>query len=204
MIEGVDVSAFQPGINFSMVRAHGKIKFICAKATEGFSYTDALYRSNHDGAKSAGILFGGYHFFHNEDGAAQAKHFLSAIAGYQGGMLPMVDCEVAEGSRENYIANLSAFLKTVDSTLKGKRTLIYFGWAFWRDFMGGYSGFSGHPAWVAAYNNDASLDMRGTGWKQWTLWQWSNGSGLAPVPGIPGGVDRDRLNPYLTLEAISR
>lgn len=195
MLNGVDISVDQGDIDFAALK--GSVAWVHAKATEGITYQDSMFRTYHDGAKAVGIPFGAYHFFRgNDDGVLQAQNFLVAIDGYEGNVLPMVDCE-EDGrggvDRETFLRNLSAFISHVDVGLNGKRMLIYFMYSFWTDFLGGYDGFSGHPAWPAAYNNDGSLDMTGTGWKDWTIWQYSNGSGLS-VPGIAGGVDHDRLN----------
>ena len=202
MIPGIDISVDQGDVDFGQVKASGLVAWVHAKATEGITYTDALYAQNHDRAKIAGEPFGGYHFFRGGDnGAAQAQHFLQTIDGREGDVLPMVDCE--EGGRDGvdastYLGRLAMFLKTLDATLRGKRTIIYFEYSFWVDFLGGYDGFSGHPAFPAAYNNDSSLDMTGTGWADWTIWQYSDGSGLPLIPGISTNVDRDRLRGELS------
>lgn len=197
MMNGIDISIYQGDVDFGQVKASG-IAFCYAKAAEGTSYADANFAGYHDQAKTAGLPFGPYFFFHGaQDGAAQAQAFLAAIDGREGDLLPMVDCEAGglDGvSAGAYLGELAKFLEIVDATLEGKRTIIYFGYSFWHDTLGGYDGFSGHPAWVAAYNSDTTLDMTGTGWTKWTIWQFSDGSGQTPIPGISGNVDRDRLN----------
>jgi lysozyme len=198
MLNGIDISVDQGAIDFQAVKGSGAISWVHAKATEGITYADTAFRGYHDQAKGAGLPFGAYHFFRgNDDGDAQAQNFLAAIDGYSGQCLPMVDCE--EGGlggvdATTYLARLGAFLHAVDATLNGKRTLIYFGYSFWVNTLSGYSGFSGHPAWPAAYNDDATLDMSGTGWSSWTVWQFSDGIRKPPIPGISASVDRDRLD----------
>ena len=195
MLNGVDLSIDQGTIDFHALAS--EVGFVFAKATEGITYSDARFREYHDQAKAANIPFGAYHFFHGGDnGAAQAAHFLSAIDGYGGDLVPMVDCEAGglDGvSPGTFLSRLGMFLSNVDATLRGKRAIIYFGYSFWVNTLGGYDGFCGHPAWPAAYNPDASLDMTGTGWSDWTLWQYSDGSGLPYLPGMTTPVDRDRL-----------
>ena len=195
----IDISFDQGSIDFHAVKSQTifPVDAIIAKATEGITYSDANFRTYHDGAKAVGIPFSAYHFFHGGDeGIAQARHFLSTIDGYEGVNLPGVDCE-EDGhdgvSAQVYLARLKEFVKCVDATLNGKRMVIYFDYAFWVNFLGGYDGFSGHPAWPAAYNNDPTLDMTGTGWKVATLWQYSNGSNVPSIPGIDTDVDRSRL-----------
>lgn len=201
MLQGFDYSVDQGAIDWDAVAASRKVVFAFGKATEGETYTDANFRANHDGAKAAGFPVGAYHFFHfGDDGLAQAERFLEVIDGYEGALLPMVDIEQGGADGESDVAsmmrNLGAFLARVDATLAGKRTIIYFEYAFWLYELGGYSGFSGHPAWSAAYNPDPTLDMSGTGWSDWTLWQYTD---RLIVPGIAAPVDGDRLNGALSL-----
>lgn len=201
MLDGFDYSVDQGSIDWAAVAASRKVVFAFGKATEGLTYTDANFRLNHDGAKAAGFPIGAYHFFHfGDDGLAQAEFFLETIDGYEGALLPMVDVEQdgADGETDipSMMRNLGAFIARVDATLRGKRTLIYFDFAFWVYQLGGYSGFSGHPAWPAAYNPDSTLDMAGTGWSDWTLWQHTD---RLIVPGVPVPVDGDRLQGALSL-----
>ena len=198
---GFDFSVDQGAIDWNAVAEARKTVFAFGKATEGLTYVDANFRTNHDGAKAAGFPIGAYHFFHfGDDGLAQAEKFLSVVDGYEGPLLPMVDVELdgADGETDipSMMRNLGAFLARVDATLRGKRTLIYFDWAFWVYNLGGYGGFSGHPAWVAAYNNGATFDMTGTGWHDWTLWQYTD---QLAVPGITVPCDGDRLQGALSL-----
>ena len=198
---GFDFSVDQGTIDWQAVADSRKVVFAVGKATEGLTYTDANFHANHDAAKAAGFPVGAYHFFHfGDDGLAQAEHFLATIDGHEGVILPMVDVEQGGADGETDVPsmtrNLGAFLARVDASLRGKRTLIYFEWAFWVYQLGGYSGFSGHPAWPAAYNSDPTFDMTGTGWSDWTLWQYTD---RLIVPGVPAPCDGDRLNGALSL-----
>lgn len=196
MLGGIDTSAYNTITNYAAVRASGLVQFWFNKATEGTTYQNPGYRTVHDAVTAQGIPFGAYHFFRgNIDGDAQAKFFLKFISGYEGQLLPFVDCETQDGADPaTYRTNLTAFLSAVDATLSGKRTIIYFGYSFWQTFLGGTDAYSDHPGFPAAYNNNADLDMTGTGWASWTLWQYSDGNGKPPISGIAGNVDRDRLN----------
>lgn len=189
---------------------------VVAQATEGLTVTNSRYREYHDGAKTArpdgsAVPFGAYHFFYaNDDGTQQAQHFLNFIGGYEGQVLPMIDCEkdgLAGQTAQTVLDNVKLWDTAVRATLNGKLPLIYFMYSFWKDFLGGDDGFSGHPAWPAAYNSDSDLDMSGTGWSSWTLWQFTDGvSGPypGPIPGIATKVDCSRLHPGLSLSAIMR
>lgn len=184
---------------------------VIAQATEGLSITNSTYRANHDGAKTARpdgshIDFGAYHFIYtNDNGTAQSLFFNSFIDGYQGQLRPMMDFEGASvqgHSREQCIQVLAEFDAGVRSQLYGEALpFIYFEYSLWKDFMLGYDGFSGHPSWPAAYSNDADLDMTGTGWNGWTLWQFTD---KLVVPGIDVPVDASRLNPNVPFNLLLR
>lgn len=194
ILHGVDVSYAQGAIDWRRVGMSGLVDFAYIKATEGLHLVDEQLGANHDGAKKAGIPFGVYHFFHfGIDPVAQAQHFLGATNGVHGKLLPVVD---VEGGGQDHvtdlptlIANLSAFVRTVDATLGGKRTMIYTDYGDWNGFMAGTDAFAGHPLWIAEYNHQAAPSLP-QGWSDWSVWQHTSG---AIVPGIPGHVDADVL-----------
>lgn len=192
----IDVSAYQPVIDWRRAKAAG-VSAAYIKATEGTAYTAETLRAHHDGAKAAGVPFGVYHFLRfGQDPGAQALHFLNATAGLHGQLLPMVDVE--RGGQDGVTdlarltATLSRFLLQVESTLAGKRALIYTGYGDWSDpsFFRGTDAFSGHPLWIAEYNHQATPTLP-PGWKSWDLWQYTSG---AVYDGIPGFVDSSMVN----------
>ena len=200
MINGIDVSDWQGTIDFAELKGDPNGGgFVYAKASEGLTITQDTFRANHDGCKANGIPFAPYHFFHADaDGILQAKFFLEQINGYQGTLVPGVDVEQGgmRGQPRNVvIMQLLYFDNELRKSLPaGKLPVIYFEYSLWVDFLQGFDGFGGHPAWPAAYNTDATLDMTGTGWKDWAMWQHSNGQigNPPPIKGISGNVDRDR------------
>lgn len=94
--KGIDISDFTTDVNFNTVKANG-VSFVYIKATEGTSkliyskptesdgltkgsgFISDLFSSQYDGATSAGLLRGAYHFAHPDEssGATQASFFLS-------------------------------------------------------------------------------------------------------------------------------
>lgn len=202
MTNGIDVSDFQGDIAWSDVHASGLVAFAYAKATEGTDFVAETFLPNHAGCKAVGIPFGAYHFFRPEtDGAEQAKHFLEAINGYQGTLLPMVDVEVSDGfDAEHIVTELAAFNATVEKTLGGKRLIIYTDMGFWNDAVGGSDAFSGHLLWLAQFNAEPSPTLP-MGWSSYAIWQYADNGAIA---GIEGSVDLDRLSPSLTIKEISR
>lgn len=203
-LSGIDISEAQGEIDFHKLKDSGKVDFIFAKATEGRTIQDARFKEYHNKAKEVDIPFGPYHFFHfgSSTPEDQAANFLTAISGYEGQLLPMVDVE--SGSQDHVkdpqimIKRLSAFLQIVEKTLNGKKVIIYCGYSFWNDVLGGPDCFSGHLVWPAAYT-DHEIDPTPRGFKTWALWQHTDHE---PELGIQHPVDGDYLNGDISL--ISR
>ncbi len=201
----IDISENQGHIDFGIVKAENPdIKGIYAKATEGRTIQDAKYREYHDGAKSAGIDFGPYHFFHFASSTPEDQYanFKSVTDGYTGQLVPMID---VEGASQDGITNvgvlvhrLSQFLQLIEKDLNGKKAIIYSGYSFWQDVMGGTDCFSGHVFWEAEYSNQASPDIA-KGFKSVSIWQKQDN---LPVKGISSPVDGDEL--LIPIEAIER
>ena len=194
----VDISTYQGDVDFEALKNSGVVG-VFAKATEGLHEVDDRFAQYHDAAKAAGMPFGAYHFFHfGEDPVAQAKHFLSTTDSNHGTILPMVD---VEGGGQDCVTDvstlihtLSTFLVEVEKTLNGKKVIIYADYGSWSGFMQGTDAFSGHPFFVAEYNNDAQPTLP-AGFSRWVLWQHTDAD---HEDGISGNVDGDYLNGNLS------
>src|SRR5690348_9287187 len=80
---GIDVSGYQPSINWASVKSSGR-SFAFIKATEGTTFTSSTLTSQMSGAKTAGVLTGVYHFarYDLNSASAEASHFLAVAAKY--------------------------------------------------------------------------------------------------------------------------
>jgi lysozyme len=194
MLNGIDVSGNQGGIDFAKAATTDQVKWVYAKATEGVTFDDDHFALYHDACKKNGIPFGAYHFLRFnavDDPIAQAQHFLNVINGREGQLIPMVDVEVADGqSKDAITTTIAGFMGEVERTLGGKRVLLYTYYSFWQSVMGGSSAFADHPLWIAEYNSAVAPSLPG-GFPDWVVWQWSSSGN---VPGIGTSVDLDRLN----------
>lgn len=194
MVYGIDVSGWQESIDWTEV-PRSLVQFAFAKATQGLSGYNDQFRQQHDGARRSGIPFGTYHYIDvRESGAQQARHFLAVISGYEGTLLPAVDVEEAYGlSPKHIVTCVKEFLKAIDATLRGKRSLFYTNRSFWNDTMLGRDDFSGHPLWIAQYPKQYRSGMQPDtprGWKSAAVWQFTQS---ARVLGISGAVDMNQL-----------
>ncbi|MCE9572386.1 MAG: FG-GAP-like repeat-containing protein [Deltaproteobacteria bacterium] len=202
-VEGVDVSDGQGAIDWAAARGAG-IEWAAIKATQGTYNTQATFAANWQHARAAGVLRGAYHFFDpREDGVAQAQHFLAVVGPLAADDLPpMLDLECPDGNsaclgwaggtgatpagliRQRVIA----FLDTVEQAT-GKRPIVYTFNAYFSSNGVDTTGLDRWPLWIA-YPVSGGCFQFPAPWAQPAMWQWS---WTGQVPGIAGGVDRDRF-----------
>jgi GH25 family lysozyme M1 (1,4-beta-N-acetylmuramidase) len=176
-------------------------EFVIAKATQGTDNVQATFPAYRDRVRSTGMRFGAYHFLDwTQDPVAQAQHFLSVYTPKSGDLPPMLDCEACTVSPTAAIMQMTSFLENVEPKLGGAKMLLYMSYSFPTDHLNGGSDFSGHPLFVAAYNDDLDPPVP-TAWKAATFWQWTDS---AQITGISGNVDGDRfLGTSAELEALT-
>ena len=182
---GLDVSGWQPSVNWSSVRANGA-RFAYVKATEGTTFRNSEFGAQYTGARSVGLLRGAYHFGRPDvsDGAAQARFFVNNGGGWSADgvtMPPVLDIEdnPYAGLNRCYGASPGQLAKWVrDFTqtvyrMTNKQAMIYTSYYFWRDCLGNTSEFSQiNPLWLASYYTSGP-SVPG-GWPTYTVWQYAN------------------------------
>ncbi len=202
MVNGIDVSDYQPDVDWKAVHDAG-YSFTYCKATEGTSYVAQTYHENIANANAAGMLFGAYHMYHfDADPVEQARHFLETaispvIASARVKMLPpALDLELSTFQQpQRAVLNIAKFLGAVEHAI-GARMVLYMAWGWWNSDLGGSDDFTGHPLWVAQYQYSAKEGESPRqfpwlrGWP-WTFWQHTD---KLAVPGIAGPVDADWFN----------
>ena len=78
---GVDVSRWQPAVDWQVLRAAG-VSFAVIKASQGATLRDPLLKAHFNGARAAGLVTGVYHWLDPTLPAGrQIDHFLSACSG---------------------------------------------------------------------------------------------------------------------------
>src|ERR1019366_10721640 len=95
VVDGVDLN---PAGDGTLGWAGSGKGFAIIKATQGTSYTDAEFAANWAALKSAGVVWGAYHFFDaTVSGVDQANFFLKVVGTIEPGDLPPtldIECPV--------------------------------------------------------------------------------------------------------------
>lgn len=189
-VYGIDVSRFQGDIDWQQVADSGVV-YAWIQISRSLTDIDQKFDYNWRRAKEVGILRGAYQRFQpGQDVAGQAQLFLDRHGPMQpGDMPPMLDVEDANGLGPAAIAAaVKEWMDIIEPAL-GVRPLIYTGFYFWRDEVGG-ADFSQYPLWVPNYSADCPLVP-----PAWTRWAFHQYSSTAVIPGITANtVDVNRFN----------
>lgn len=211
-ITGIDVSAWQPHVDWQSVAAAGN-RWAIIKATEGIRYSSPTWWRQVEGARAAGLLVGGYHFarWELDNPERQAEHFARMLEILLGPpqLPPVLDLEWCSTGKKDpttgktiyhkrpaaeIAAWAARFLRRLHE-LTERTPIVYTGPSFVRSYLPriGQSGWddtqavAAHPLWVVDYTKGAKAPREVLpGW-QWDFWQWT-GSGR--VPGVTNGAGR--------------
>ncbi|KAF9547546.1 glycoside hydrolase family 25 protein [Agrocybe pediades] len=190
MPKGIDVSGYQPNVNWKTVKANG-VTFAYIKATEGTTYTNPSFSSQYTGATNEGIIRGGYHFARPgaSSGAAQANFFLAHGGGWSadGRTLPgALDLEAGCSGLSQ--AAMVSWIKDFSNTYHaktGRYPVIYTTTSWWKTCTGDSSEFgANNPLWIARWGS--SIGELPAGWQFTSFWQYTD---KGPNPG-----DQDYFN----------
>ncbi len=198
VIEGIDVSGWDPGMDWEAVAAD-QICFAYVKATEGVTFQSSEYDNQYEGAAAVGIYRGAYHFAlpNVSDGAEQAEFFVENGGDWvdDGITLPGAldmeynpydgdDCyDLTESEMYAWVTDFNDRYED----LTGRLPTIYTSASWWNSCVGD-DDFNGNPLWVAHYGADSPNVPNA--WEDYTIWQYSS-SGT--VDGAPGETDLNVL-----------
>lgn len=191
---GIDVSKYQPSINWTSVKNSG-VSFVIIRcgyrgSSTGVLIEDPYFKSHIKGAKAAGLKVGVY-FFTTAMTEAEAIEEASMCAylcsGYGINYPVFMDCESSNRPGYNGIgaAERTQIIKAFCNTLKsaGYTPGVYANKTWLTEKMSA-SSLSGYKIWLAQYNA-AGPTYNG----RYDLWQYtSKGS----VSGISGNVDMNQ------------
>jgi GH25 family lysozyme M1 (1,4-beta-N-acetylmuramidase) len=196
-LEGIDVSSWQPSIDFDAVRRSGR-SFVYAKASEGRYWSDADYAGFRAGAAAAGLAFGAYHFARPDrtagDAVLEADHFIAAARPRRGDLRPVVDIESSGGLSPSALRTWIAAYAGRIWTRLGVRVVIYTTPGVWADLTADTTWFAANGyrrVWTASWDTTVpAVPARDWAGFHWAIWQYSD---CGDVPGVRGCVDLDRI-----------
>ena len=149
-LNGIDISAWQDGIDVASVPAD----FVICKATEGTTYTDRCCDAIYQAAVASGKMVGVYHYADGDAGAqAEADYFVDAIQGYIGQALLILDWEAGGNSAFGSVAYAKAILDRIYERT-GIKPIIYMSGSVCREYDWSSVVNSDYGLWQAYYSVD--------------------------------------------------
>ena len=190
-VAGIDVSAFQPAVDWAQVKAAGIDFAMIRLGYRGYKSgkldLDDRFLSHMDGALEAGLDVGVYFFSQAltpEEAVEEAEYVITWLEGYDITYPVAYDWEEVEGparTDEMNMLNLTACAKAFCQRIEeaGYEASIYFNQVY------GYEQFNlvslrDYGFWLAEYAEAPTFAY------DFTMWQYTN---EGTVPGISGPVD---------------
>jgi GH25 family lysozyme M1 (1,4-beta-N-acetylmuramidase) len=195
-VQGMDVSAWQPDVDFAAAYRNGA-RFAYVKATEGVTYQSRTYVQQYEASRRAGLIRGGYVYAQpsQASGRATADFFFKSMGQWNpdGWTLPpLLDIEYGSSAQgtcyglswERMRTWIRSFSDTVHQKT-GRWPAIYTTTDWWRQCTNNSVRFSANSLFVALYPSQdfTSPGALGRSWQKWRFWQW------APSGVFPGDQD---------------
>jgi lysozyme len=184
-LRGIDVSHHQGMIDWSKVAADD-VAFAYVKLSEGGDHRDSQYTRNVDGARTAGLAVGAYHFFtFCRPGIDQANNFLGALSDLSTDLPLAVDLEFLGNcsrrpSQAELAEELGAFLGLVENRM-GRPAIFY----VTSEFLETYGKvMPKRKLWLRSILSEPDA-------ADWAIWQYHP---AGRVSGIGGNVDLNVLS----------
>lgn len=183
----IDISHYQQVNSWEKVVAAGIVGVI-HKATEGKTSVDSMYRARENGARSAGLLWGAYHFLIPNDIDAQVKNFLNVV-GPSPSVLHALDYETTAKGQTVPIGAVAEWLEKV-FLATGRWPMLYSGNVIKEQIKNAsvkqLEIFAKCRLWLAQYGE--SVTWPAGVWPLPWLWQFTGGSGVGPQPHMVNGI----------------
>jgi len=159
------------------------------RASWGLQFTDAKYAQRRTPVKTAGLLWGAYHFGSNENVKDQVKAFLDAAKPDENTLVAL-DYEKSNWRPDLKmdIPQAREFMERIAEKL-GRKPVIYSGHNLKED-LGARADpfFASHRLWLADYRVNWPMQ---SSWKTYWLHQYTDKKTKNPpntVPGLPGNA----------------
>ena len=200
-LKGVDISNWQPNINYKALKDAG-VEIVIMKASESNYYRDKYLDQHYNGCKAQGMKVGFYHFFRCDKNATeQARFFVNCISGKSFDVKLVLDIESNEGRGKSTVTAMAKeFLEEV-KRLTGTEPMIYTYTSFANSYLDG--SLAVYPKWIAQYSplnpNPCSLcDSNG-----WDGFQFAS-DGVIANSGYPRlDINEFKTSVYLDGKTVS-
>ena len=191
---GIDVSKYQPSINWSSVKVSG-ISYVIIRcgyrgASTGVLIQDPYFTSHIKGAKAAGLKVGVYFFttaLTEAEAVEEASMCAALCSGYGINYPIFMDCESSSRPGYNSLSSSqrTAIIKAFCNTIKsaGYTPGVYANKTWLSSYMN-TSALSGVKIWLAQYNAGGPTYSG-----RYDLWQYTS---KGKVNGISGNVDMNQ------------
>lgn len=187
-VVGIDVSHWQPAVDWIRAKRNSGVQFMSTKITEGIGSVDLMRHVHVESARAAGVLIGGYHFFHPHiSGQDQARFFLDncpeKLDWYS------LDFESHDNLASSVQLNQARRFLDVVEAATGKRPWVYLSPSFANE-LGNPDWLGMYPLWLANYVPVAHVPKP---WVKFDIWQNSE---RGHVDGLGAGhsVDTNVFN----------
>jgi len=178
----IDLSHWNAVTDWHAIARSGVLGVI-HKFSQGTNYRDPMFEAARAGCKSAGLMFGRYHFAEGSDVKSQVKNFLANLEDDE---LLALDWETNTNSSGTMtLSQAVAFVQDVEAHV-GHYPVLYSGNVAKEALKAGPNPTLARcHLWLAHYANQPVCPP---GWSEPWLWQWTD---KGTCPGIVGAVDQD-------------
>lgn len=185
MLKGIDISQFQPTVDFNSLKS--QIDFIIIRSSYGDGYIDKSFHSHRDQIKRNNIPHGYYHYSYPQYNTpeAEAEWFLKVVGNLEEGELLCLDFEE---SYSDPVGWCKRFLDHISNKLNGYKPVLYINLSTARAFNWNPVIQENYGLWLAQWDRNSNSSLPSTSWPVTAFRQYTDSE---TVSGIPGKVDGD-------------
>ena len=185
MLKGIDISQFQPTVDFNLLKT--QIDFIIIRSSYGDGYIDKSFYSHRDQIKKNNIPHGYYHYSYPQYNTpeAEADWFLKTVGSLEEGELLCLDFEE---SYSDPVGWCKRFLDHISNRLNGYKPLLYINLSTARAFNWSPVIDGNYGLWLAQWDKNPNSSGGSTNWSVTAIRQYTDSE---TISGITGRVDGD-------------
>lgn len=194
---GIDISHRQGKIDWLEVKNDSlSPKFVYVKASEGTTWVDPMFAENVNGAGSAGLHVGAYHFFRmSSSPKTQFETFRRQLGKVSYDLVPVIDVETYDGKTSTELKKSVGEFVAMFVKEYGYYPMIYgpeiaVDYMCPKDIVDSCMWFIGKPG---------NRPPRLSGGRRHAIWQYDS---TGRVSGIPTKVDLDLISDNFSIEML--